>query len=370
MGLLISPGPLFCQGCCPHRTIRGNMTSSSPRDKVFHQEIHLLAGIYHSHSIMTEESQKMSYQIVAMILVCLQMTASQEGIWIQQSPAQIELTPGKSARIDCKLSAVIAAVLWYKELQNGSLHGIFQSYKNAPAQGKYSSEVNEALDTFSLIIKDAQRNDSGVYYCGLAAYAYPNFGSGTRLIVTDASETRLSLLVPSTWEDTDLPHDVPLLCLISDFTPSWSVLWDTGEGNSEGQTDAGAIDGDGIYSVWSLTTVQSKRWNQETTWTCTIKDNSTARNISATIAKKTDEAGEGICDSVLYLGLLCIFILVIIQLMILLFRKRLTRGNLFITLPAPQQPFIACLVTVLSFFSSRESCENREANAHEADSTD
>ncbi|XP_014426559.2 immunoglobulin gamma-1 heavy chain-like isoform X2 [Pelodiscus sinensis] len=328
MGLLISPGPLFCQACCPHRTLRGNMTSSSPRDKVFHQEIHLLAGFYHSQSIMTEESQKMSYQIVGMILVCLQMTASQEGIWIQQSPAQIVLAPGNTARIGCKLSTRRAYVYWYKELQNGSLHGIFQSYKNAPSDGKYSSEVNEASDTFSLIITDAQRNDSGVYYCGLAAYAYPNFGSGTRLIVTDASEPRLSVLVPSTQKDAEHRQNVPLLFLLSDSTPSWSnVLWDTGEGASVGQTDSGAIDGDGIYSVWSLMTIPYKRWNQETIWNFTVKDNSTGRNISATMVKQTDEPGKEYCDYVLYFGLLCIFILVIIQMMILLFRKRLTRAG-------------------------------------------
>ncbi|XP_075763707.1 immunoglobulin lambda-1 light chain-like isoform X2 [Pelodiscus sinensis] len=276
---------------------------------------------------MTEESQKMSYQIIGMILVCLQMTASQKGMWIQQSPAQLVLAPGKSARIDCKPSSWGAYVYWYKELQNGSLHWIFESYKNESSHEKYSSEVNKASGMFSLIIKDAQRNDSGVYYCGLDAFVYPNFGSGTRLIVTDASELRLSLLVPSTREEAEFPHDVPLLCLISDFTPTWSVLWDTGEGDLAGQMDAGAIDGDGIYSVWSLTTIPYKRWNQETIWTCAVKDNSTGRNISATMAKQTDEAEEGICDYVLYFGLLCIFILVIIQMMILLFRKRLTKAG-------------------------------------------
>ncbi|XP_075763765.1 immunoglobulin gamma-1 heavy chain-like [Pelodiscus sinensis] len=277
---------------------------------------------------MTEETQKISYQIIGMILVCLQMTASQEGMWIQQSPAQIVLAPGNIARIYCKLSTGSAYVYWYKELQNGSLHGIFRSYKNAPSDGKYSSEVNEASNTFSLNITDAQRNDSGVYYCGLAAYAYPNFGSGTRLIVTDASEPRLSVLVPSTQEDAEPPQDVPLLCLLSDSTPAWSnVLWDTGEGALEGQADSGAIDGDGIYSVWSLTTIPYETWNQETIWTLTVKDNSTGRNFSATIAKQTDEPGKEYCAYVLYFGLLCIFILVIIQMMILLFRKRLTRAG-------------------------------------------
>ncbi|KAM7138245.1 immunoglobulin kappa light chain-like isoform 2-T2 [Macrochelys suwanniensis] len=278
---------------------------------------------------MTEESQKMSYQIVWMILFCLQMTASQEGILIQQSPAQIFLASGNTAQIDCKLSARSQYIYWYKEFQNGSLHGIYQSYEFAALpHGKYSSKVNIPANTFSLIISNVQRNDSGVYYCGLAVYVHPNFGNGTRLIVTDASEPRLSILVPSIPEDSELPPVIPLLCLLSDFTPPWSaVLWDTGEQVSEGQMDAGAIDGNGVFSVWSLLTIPSETWNQETICNCTAKESSTGRSISATVSKETDEARKENCSVVLYVGLSCIFILVIIQLLILLFRKCPTRGR-------------------------------------------
>ncbi|XP_067425634.1 immunoglobulin gamma-1 heavy chain-like [Emydura macquarii macquarii] len=253
------------------------------------------------------------------------VTASQEGISIQQSPAQILLAPGKTAQIDCKLSTRREYVLWYKELQNGSLHGIYQSYAYAALpHEKYSSQVNITTNTFSLILNNVQREDSGVYYCGLAAYIYPNFGSGTRLIVTDASEPRLSILTPAVLEDAELPAVIPLLCLLSDFTPPWTtVLWDTGEEEeSEGQVDAGAIDGKGVFSVWSLTTIPSERWNQATTCTCTAKDSSTGRRVNATVSKET-----GNCDSVLYVGLSCIFILLVIQLLILLFRKCPTRAG-------------------------------------------
>nr|XP_032648110.1 immunoglobulin gamma-1 heavy chain-like isoform X2 [Chelonoidis abingdonii] len=278
---------------------------------------------------MTEESQKMSYQIVWMILFCLQMTASQEGISIQQSLAQIFLASGKTAEIHCKLSTRRQYVFWYKELQNGSLHWIYQSYEFAtPPHEKYSSKVNSQTNTFTLIISNVQRNDSGVYYCGLAVYVHPNFGTGTRLIVTDASEPRLSILVPSTPEDAELPPVIPLLCLLSDFTPPWSeVLWDTGEEVSEGLMDAGAIDGEGIFSVSSLTTIPSEMWKQEMTCTCTAKESSMGRSISATVSKETDEAMEENCNYVLYVGLSCIFILVVIQLLILLFRKCPSRGR-------------------------------------------
>uniref|UniRef100_A0A8C0J143 Immunoglobulin V-set domain-containing protein n=1 Tax=Chelonoidis abingdonii TaxID=106734 RepID=A0A8C0J143_CHEAB len=61
-----------------------------------------------------------------------------------------------------------------------------RSSQFATSNGKYSSKVDLTANIFSLNINNVQRNDSGVYYCGLSASVYlqPNFGNGTRLIVT------------------------------------------------------------------------------------------------------------------------------------------------------------------------------------------
>ncbi|XP_050786952.1 immunoglobulin gamma-1 heavy chain-like [Gopherus flavomarginatus] len=232
----------------------------------------------------------MSHHIVGMILVYLRMDASEEWIEILQSPAQLWLTSGQTAKLDCKISQEEWRIRWYKEQQNGILHGIHQSSESESLDGKYSSKVNITANMFSLIISNIQRDDSGVYYCGLSASVYlqPNFGNGTRLIVTDASKPRLSILVPSSPEDAELPPVIPLLCLLSDFTPSWSeVLWDTGEEASDSQMDAGAFDRKGVFSVWSLMTIPSELWNQEILCTCTAKDSSTGRSINITVSKET-----------------------------------------------------------------------------------
>ncbi|XP_075764421.1 immunoglobulin lambda-1 light chain-like [Pelodiscus sinensis] len=278
----------------------------------------------------TEERHKMSHQILGMILVYLHVAASEEGIQILQSPAQVWLNSGQTAQLDCRPPKKEWRVMWYKEQQSGSLQWIYQCSKFAPSNEKYFCNVTVTASTFSLVISTVQRNDSGVYYCGLAdsVYLQPNLGNGTRLVVTDASEPRLSVLVPSDPGDAELPHDVPLLCLLSDFTPHWStVLWDTGEGPSEGQTDDRAIDGDGVYSIWSLTTIPSEWWNQGTSCTCTAKESGTGRHISATVAKETAERRDTGCEIALYAGLPCIFILLLTQLLILLWKKRPTRGR-------------------------------------------
>ncbi|XP_043357729.1 T cell receptor alpha chain MC.7.G5-like isoform X2 [Dermochelys coriacea] len=272
----------------------------------------------------------MSHQIVGVILVCLHMVASEEGIQILQSPAQVWQTPGQTAQLDCNPSIKEWSVVWYKEQQSGSLQWIYQSSRFATSNGKYSSKVDITANKFSLNIINVQRNDSGVYYCGLSAsvYVQPNFGNGTRLIVTDASKPSLSILVPSNPEDAELPPVIPLLCLVSDFTSLWSVdLWGMGEEVSHGLMDAGAIDGNGVFSVWSLMIIPSQMWNQETICNCTAKESITGRSISATVSKETEKRDAGDCWIVFYAGLPCIFILLLIQLLILLWRKCSIRGR-------------------------------------------
>uniref|UniRef100_A0A8C4WQ43 Ig-like domain-containing protein n=1 Tax=Gopherus evgoodei TaxID=1825980 RepID=A0A8C4WQ43_9SAUR len=198
-------------------------------------------------------------------------------------PAQVWLTSGGTAQLDCRPLKIEWSVMWYKKQQSGSLQWIYESSDFATSNGKYLSKVNIMANMFSIIINNAQTNDSGVYYCGrsTSVYLQPNFGNGTRLIVTDASEPSLSILVPSTPEDAELPPVIPLLCLLSDFTSPWSaVLWDTGEEASEGQMDAGAIDGNGVFSVWSLMTIPSETWNQKMICNCTAKENSPGRSIT------------------------------------------------------------------------------------------
>uniref|UniRef100_A0A452H9Q8 Ig-like domain-containing protein n=1 Tax=Gopherus agassizii TaxID=38772 RepID=A0A452H9Q8_9SAUR len=100
--------------------------------------------------------------------------------------AQQPLTCG--VRLEHAALGVLSAGKWILGKQAGSLRlqWIYQSSQYATSTGKYSSKVDLTENNFSLNISNVQRNDSGVYYCGLSAsvYVQPNFGNGTRLIVT------------------------------------------------------------------------------------------------------------------------------------------------------------------------------------------
>uniref|UniRef100_A0A8C0GUY1 Ig-like domain-containing protein n=1 Tax=Chelonoidis abingdonii TaxID=106734 RepID=A0A8C0GUY1_CHEAB len=125
-------------------------------------------------------------------------------------------SPGQTVQLDCHSSKVEGRIVWYKEQQAGSLQWIYQSFESAPSDGKYSSNVSTATNRFSLIISNVQRDDSGVYYCGLSAFLYlqPNFGNGTRLIVTGefpvAQTNDIPMLGGSMPPSRDFPSWCPL----------------------------------------------------------------------------------------------------------------------------------------------------------------
>ncbi|NWZ28588.1 KV1 protein, partial [Asarcornis scutulata] len=134
--------------------------------------------------------------------------ASAEEPRIQQSPAELWLHPGATAELSCNISGNPDRANWYREKLDGSLEWIYWSAKASKPKERYSGTVR-AQGIFSLSISNVQREDSGYYYC-TSSVLHSQFGNGTRLLVTDASEPKLSILVPV---DAEEPSDfVPLLC--------------------------------------------------------------------------------------------------------------------------------------------------------------
>ncbi|KYO39920.1 hypothetical protein Y1Q_0004430 [Alligator mississippiensis] len=168
------------------------------------------------------------------------------------------------------------------------------------------------------VISDVREEDSGVYYCALNLYIIGSFRNRTRLIVSDAPQRSLAILAPSPLEDAELPDPVPLLCLLFLQTRAWrAAVWDLGEG-SPGQMDSAALEGEGMGS---LTMVPRERWDTGTHCTCTAREEGTGRNISTVVAKDLGTTLKGPCWVAHWVGLPCVCLLLLIQVLILLSTK-------------------------------------------------
>ncbi|NWH42726.1 KV1 protein, partial [Fregata magnificens] len=183
---------------------------------------------------------------------------SPEGIQVQQSPGQLWVLPGETVNLSCHTLNYSQDVNWYKEKPDGSLYWIYQSWNDSCPMGKYS-ERKETHQDFSLTIGPVQREDSGVYYCSSSGF-YPSFGNGTRLIVTDATEPQLSILLPiDADEPGQPPASIPLLCRLHDLPQGWdTVRWQPG--GEETPVTVAAVDEHGVLSAWSITWVSAERW--------------------------------------------------------------------------------------------------------------
>ncbi|XP_075580727.1 uncharacterized protein LOC142595766 [Pelecanus crispus] len=263
----------------------------------------------------------MSYGLLGTLLLLLPGGVSAEGRRLQQSLGQLWVLPGGTAKLSCRISDHSDNANWYKEKPDGSLYWIYRSSDYSSPSVKYSGR-REKRQNFSLTISPTQREDSGVYYCSSSKY-YPSFGTGTRLIVTNATEPQLSILVPVDAEEPGHSlASIPLLCHLHDLPPGWdTVRWQpTAE---ETPVLAAALDEHGVLSAWSITWVSAEQWDGAAT--CTALQSGTNRTLSVAIGKGHGEEG---CPSwPLALGLSCVSLLFLLQLTILLCRRRLVAGN-------------------------------------------
>ncbi|XP_059688057.1 uncharacterized protein LOC132319985 [Gavia stellata] len=229
----------------------------------------------------------MSCGLLGTLLLLLPGGASVERRWVQQSPGQLWVLPGETAELSCRVSDHGQHVNWYKEKPDGSFDWIYRSSNYSLPMGRYSGR-SKVWQHFSLAISAAQREDSGVYYCSSSTF-YPVFGNGTRLVVTNATEPQLSILVPVDAEEPGQPPaGIPLLCRLRDLPPGWdTVRWQPGEEVTP--VMAVAVDKHGVLSAWSITWVSAERWDGAAA--CTALESGTGRSLSVTVSKGPGEEG-------------------------------------------------------------------------------
>ncbi|XP_054252917.1 uncharacterized protein LOC128978906 [Indicator indicator] len=224
----------------------------------------------------------MPYRLLGTLLLLLPGAASVEKTQVQQSPRELWVRPGQKVELSCRIPEHNRQVTWYKEKPGGGLLLIYHQTSFCRPMGKYSGRI-EKLWNFSFTISPVQREDSGVYYCSFPGppKQSPQFGDGTRLIVTDATEPKLSILVPVDSEEPGQPPaNIPVLCHLYDIPPGWdTVKWQPG--GEVTPVTAATMDDQGVLSAWSITWVPAERWDGAAA--CTATENSTGRTLGVTI---------------------------------------------------------------------------------------
>ncbi|XP_053134877.1 uncharacterized protein LOC128337663 isoform X4 [Hemicordylus capensis] len=228
----------------------------------------------------------MCAHLLGILLLFLHTAAhSQGGTEIPQQLTQVWASPGEARNITCDLpdGAAVWKTTWYKEEQDGSLRMIEPSYNERTAGAK------EPLASPS-------------WHC-------------------------------PPWRGLHL-FTVSPYSASSDAHLDWGeISWNIGGETSRDQKDADMVDGEGVFSIWSLKLMSPELWTQGMSYSCSIQEN---RNISAVLSTQTVSTNTGNCASMLYLGIRRFFILLLIPAFALIIRMHLAQGN--VEQPADQIP--------------------------------
>ncbi|XP_064032047.1 immunoglobulin kappa light chain-like isoform X2 [Pogoniulus pusillus] len=220
----------------------------------------------------------MSFRLLGVLLLLLPGGVPEEPRSIQQSPGEVWARPGQEVKLSCRGAGYEPWASWYKEQPDGALRRLL--LRSAPSPpGQRSSARMEKLGSFSLTLSPVRREDSGVYYCSFFSAVRARFGAGTRLIVTDATQPKLSILVPADSEEPGQPPaHVPLLCHLRDVPPGWhTVQWQPS--GAVTAVTAVTVDNQSVPSAWSITWLPAERWDG--TAACTATENGTGRSLRA-----------------------------------------------------------------------------------------
>ncbi|XP_053134383.1 immunoglobulin lambda-1 light chain-like isoform X2 [Hemicordylus capensis] len=238
----------------------------------------------------------MRFHFLGILLLFLHTPKSQGNTKIPQQLTQVWASPGETRNITCDLPYGAEAwnTAWYKEEQDRSLHMIEQSYEERTAGEK----VRKAI----LTLRNIQRKHSGIYYCATINNETFRILKGTRLIIRGIPS--LSILAPSSLEGAPFNHSIPLFCLVFDAHPDWDeIAWNINGETSWDQKDANMVDGEGVFSIWSLKLMPPEFWTEGMSYSCSDQEN---RKISAVVPTNTVPTDTAT---------------------VFIFRKHLTKGN-------------------------------------------
>ncbi|XP_072918452.1 immunoglobulin kappa light chain-like [Hemitrygon akajei] len=238
-------------------------------------------------------SRTMRWCAVFALSYFVQVCVSQVALF--QSPPIQTVHVGGRAILNCSRDlGVLASINWYKRSDQRHLQFVCSVGKYVKAQGRFSGLVDEISATYSLVIENVQRKDSGIYFC--ADQFYGEFGNGSKLVVTEQPPT-IFLLAPQADQIAQMQL-VTLMCLVRGVSShSLSIRWNISGHATEGRVDPPIFDPDGGYSVRSRFQIPVESWRSGTVCTC-----ATGQLVSDSVSAQKDSLQLQLCH-VLSIGL-------------------------------------------------------------------
>ncbi|XP_067878570.1 Ig heavy chain Mem5-like isoform X2 [Heterodontus francisci] len=242
----------------------------------------------------------MSFLGVCALSHLIQVVVSQTVL--SQSPPIQTVHVGSRVKLNCHTERLVASyVVWYRQQHRRDMQLLYTVGKNYPADGRFSSDVDDKSGNYALVISNVERNDSGMYYCTINNYQNlaRTFGNGSTLVVTEGPPA-VFLLTPPPAEISSM-EKIPLMCLVRGLSPhSLPILWNVSGRVTEGQIDYGTIDEDGTYSVRSHISVPAETWGSGVVCICTVQINSTENHISESVSSQRDSPLHTSCALSIY----------------------------------------------------------------------
>ncbi|XP_078097085.1 uncharacterized protein LOC144510901 [Mustelus asterias] len=234
---------------------------------------------------------------------------------VTQFPPVLSLAEGSSVKLSCRIQGSrTAIVFWYMQPARKDITLVYRAGKYLKAFDRFSSEILENKNIYSLIIAETRRDDSGMYYCAIRNQQMGSviFGNGSKLVIT-AGSPAVFLLIPPL-DEIPAMEWVPLLCLVRGVSAdSFSVRWNVSGRETGGMTDSGTMEQDGTYTVRSYISFSAETWSSGIQCTCAVRINSnesilsesvsSQRNIPVTAACIVSLSGGLVAAALLILGL-------------------------------------------------------------------
>ncbi|XP_060680202.1 immunoglobulin lambda-1 light chain-like [Hemiscyllium ocellatum] len=218
---------------------------------------------------------------------------------------------GKTVRFKCEVEGLTISssdpLHWYQQKPGQAPTRILYYGSGTtwdPGFGDRFKAEKSKNNEFSLRIEKLQEEDTATYYCAcwILAGTGLQFGSGTRLIVTEttAQPPKIQIFPPN---NTELERDkkATIVCLLTDFFPNViRVQWSIGENSAledKVSTDSVEKQEDGNYSVisrlkitkfeWDSSSIHCSAEHEATPNKATISKHSISANVKNNAADQT-----------------------------------------------------------------------------------